>query len=281
MIPKLTFSNIAKFFAFAALSLPTQSLFAVEADANEEAVTWYQVEVLLFKNNKDYKQDKNNISLSIPSPEEQYILVKGDPMVSNQLKRLPNNSLILNKSFKAMSRSNDFEVLEFAGWKQALIKDKTGIPLTIKTGEQFGERYELEGQLTFRKNRYLHVKADLYLANYIEGTSTNLQEWLLEDQLKAGSFSSTTQINPPPTKQSNVIMVQEEAREAFYTEESTTSYVASNIAHMSESRRMRSGEIHFLDHPKFGVLVTIEPTDPPFVYTKQSEVSNKTGINEN
>ncbi len=289
MIPKLTFSNIAKFFAFVALSLPTQSLFAVEADANEEeAVTSYQVEVLLFKNNKEYTQDKNNITLSIPSLEEQYVLVKNDPMVANQLKRLPNNSLILNKSFKAMSRSNDFEVLEFAGWKQPLIKDQAGIPLTIKTGEQFGERYELEGQLTFRKNRYLHVKADLYLANYKEGTNTNLQEWLLEDKLKAGSFSPITHTKSNSPKESNVIIVQQEAittnpeissihnetNAAFYTEENVSNYIASNIAHMNESRRMRSGEIHFLDHPKFGVLVTIEPTDPPFVYTKHSDSSS-------
>lgn len=30
---------------------------------------------------------------------------------------------------------------------------------------------------------------------------------------------------------------------------------------LSESRRIRSGELHFFDHPKFGVLARIEPVD--------------------
>ncbi len=29
------------------------------------------------------------------------------------------------------------------------------------------------------------------------------------------------------------------------------------------SRRLRSGEAHYLDHPKLGVLVRIEPVTPP------------------
>jgi len=280
MIQRPTISNMAKFIAFITLTLSAQNLFAEADKSEQEAVTWYQVEVLLFKNNKEYKQDKNDITLDLPSSEEQYVLVKSDPMVSSQLKRLPNSSLTLNKSFVAMTRSKDFEVLEFAGWKQPLIKNKTGIPLTIKAGEQFGKHYELEGQLTFRKNRYLHVKTDLYLASYEEGTNTNLQKWLLEDEFSASSFSSITDTN------SNMPETITGASEAIIdpaeitttgtfsaTDEKNINYIASNIAHMNESRRMRSGEIHFLDHPKFGVLITVEPTDPPFVYNEPSTLS--------
>jgi len=290
MIQRPTLPNFAKFIAFFTLSLSAQTLFAVEVNTSEEeAVTWYQVEVLLFKNNKEYKQDQNDIPLNLPSSETQYVLVKTDPMVASQLKRLPNSSLRLNKSFTAMTRSKEFEVLEFAGWKQPLIKNQKGIPLTIKAGEQFGEHYELEGQLTFRKNRYLHVKTDLYMASYEEGTNTNLQKWLLEDTFSASSLSSITGTgsNIPETlpvpaeviiEQSETITDDSETHStdvetgAFSaTEEKVINYIASNIAHMNETRRMRSGEIHFLDHPKFGVLVTIEPTDPPFVYNEPSE----------
>jgi len=293
MIQRPTLPNFAKFIAFFTLSLSAQTLFAVEVNTSEEeAVTWYQVEVLLFKNNKEYKQDQSDIPLNLPSSETQYVLVKTDPMVASQLKRLPNSSLTLNKSFTAMTRSKEFEVLEFAGWKQPLIKNKKGIPLTIKAGEQFGEHYELEGQLTFRKNRYLHVKTDLYLANYKEGASRNLQEWLLEDTFSASSLSSITgasnnipeTVTPSPEviiEQPEIITTPPETNstdtetDAFpVAEEKAINYIASDIAHMNETRRMRSGEIHFLDHPKFGVLVTIEPTDPPFVYNEPSESHN-------
>ena len=32
---------------------------------------------------------------------------------------------------------------------------------------------------------------------------------------------------------------------------------------LSESRRMRPGELHYLDHPWLGILVRIEPVDAP------------------
>jgi hypothetical protein len=32
---------------------------------------------------------------------------------------------------------------------------------------------------------------------------------------------------------------------------------------LREQRRMRSGELHYLDHPKFGVLARIDPVQAP------------------
>ncbi len=32
---------------------------------------------------------------------------------------------------------------------------------------------------------------------------------------------------------------------------------------LHESRRMRSGELHYLDHPKLGILVRIDPVQIP------------------
>ena len=33
--------------------------------------------------------------------------------------------------------------------------------------------------------------------------------------------------------------------------------------HFRESRRMRSGELHYLDHPKLGVIVRVDPIKIP------------------
>lgn len=35
------------------------------------------------------------------------------------------------------------------------------------------------------------------------------------------------------------------------------------LAHMNTSRRMRSEEQHYLDHPRMGVLVRVDPWEPP------------------
>lgn len=38
---------------------------------------------------------------------------------------------------------------------------------------------------------------------------------------------------------------------------------------LREQRRMRSGELHYLDHPKFGVLARVDPIQPPDTLTAE------------
>lgn len=274
------------------------SVVAIESGDNDtEAVSWYQIEVILFKNIQEFEQDKEHITIDMAPPEQKFVLVKGDPMVNSQLQRLDTSDLKLTKSFKAMRRSKNYTVLEFAGWKQPLIKEQPGVPLVITSGQKYGKHHELEGKLIFRKNRYLHLHADLYLADYTQGSSINLKSWLLEEDSIAPHITQLHQSadnqNATPDKAESIMLNSidipsgqiEQAEtglpetdgslEAAITQESVSTYIASNIAHMNETRRMRSGEIHYLDHPKFGLLVTIEPTDPPFVYNEDPEIPNR------
>lgn len=288
----LKITTVLRTLALVAL-LFHRSLFAVETDNSEqEAVTWYQIEVIIFKNLTNIEQEKQRAAVKLPTPNEHYVLVTGEPMVNNQLKRLPSDSLKFHKAYEAMNRNKAYEIIEFTGWKQALIKEETGIPVTIKAGAKFGSHYELEGQLTFRKNRYLHVLTELYLIDYTEGAHTNLQQWLLQEDTSAAPLSSFNSYKTPlssihtsslESAQPSILMPALESTEqtslneginneeisAEMEEQTVTDavdYAISNVAQMSETRKMRSGEIHYLDHPQFGVLITIEPTDPPFVY---------------
>jgi len=44
-----------------------------------------------------------------------------------------------------------------------------------------------------------------------------------------------------------------------------TQYPISRIIHIEDSRRMRSGEVHYIDHPKIGILTTIHPVKKPLL----------------
>ena len=44
---------------------------------------------------------------------------------------------------------------------------------------------------------------------------------------------------------------------------SSSSWQVSQIIPLRQSRRMRSGELHYLDHPRLGVLARITPVEPP------------------
>lgn len=296
---KLNSATTTLALIFASLVSATQVLAIELSDNDPEAVSWYQIEVILFKNTQQFEQDKERTTIKMAPLDQKFVLVKGDPMVDSQLQRLDTSNLKLTKSFKAMTRSKNYTVLEFAGWKQPLIKEQPGTPLLITSGQKYGQHHELEGQLTFRKNRYLHLHADLYMADYKQGSSINLQSWLLEEDNIATRITELHESGNDQTLEpeaTNSIIVegivnsldkteqpQQEgsdlsdttaSSEASLTEQSVATYIASNIAHMNETRRMRSGEIHYLDHPKFGLLVTIEPTDPPFVYNEDTQNPN-------
>lgn len=253
--------------------LATTKVFAIElSDDDTEAVSWYQIEVILFKNTQAFEQDKEHITINIAPSDQKFVLVKGDPMVNSQLQRLDTSDLKLTKSYNAMIRSKNYSVLEFAGWKQPLIKEQPGIPLIITSGQKYGQHHELEGQLTFRKNRYLHLHAELYMADYTQGSSINLQNWLLEEDNTAVHIAQLHK--PDNNKENSELSESMVLSQAAPKQGTTATYIASNMAHMNETRRMRSGEIHYLDHPKFGLLVTIEPTDPPFVYNEDLKSPN-------
>src|SRR5690606_24683663 len=39
-------------------------------------------------------------------------------------------------------------------------------------------------------------------------------------------------------------------------------YIVENILTLKQSQRLRSGEVHYIDHPKMGVLVKLIPYEP-------------------
>jgi hypothetical protein len=40
-------------------------------------------------------------------------------------------------------------------------------------------------------------------------------------------------------------------------------YVATQTVLLQEQRRLRSGELHYFDHPKFGLLMLVKPVSSP------------------
>jgi hypothetical protein len=104
----------------------------------------------------------------------------------------------------------------------------------IQVGPRQGDVHALEGTLEVVLGRYLHFRADLYFHTPLLGRAP-------VDFPRPPPESGTT--SPPG--------VTEAALEP------------AGVVLLRESRRLRSGELHYLDHPKLGVLVRVEPVVPP------------------
>jgi hypothetical protein len=96
----------------------------------------------------------------------------------------------------------------------------------------------LDGTLRVHRARYLHVQADLLYYRPLAG----------DTGAKPGN--DTTQLPDSP----DTGLIEQLLAEAD---------PIPRLFRLSESRRMRSSELHYLDHPLFGMLVEIVPLELP------------------
>ena len=118
-------------------------------------------------------------------------------------------------------------VLDYKSWIQPIRSDLTSIMIQ-GTAEQEG-RSEIEGFITLYRKRYLHV-------------STNL--WFTKLQKKSETESSFSSAG-------------EEDFESEVTNSDASNSSVSATFMMKQKRRVRVNELHYLDHPLFGLVLKI------------------------
>jgi hypothetical protein len=155
-----------------------------------------------------------------------------------------------------MRRSQHYRPLLHIAWRQPGFARPQARGLRVYSGMQAGEppppdprgvatlRYAgvpgltappsvaLQGVIRVYRERYLHLDADL---------------------LYSGSRDDYRMAPTGAAAQDSASAPASLAGEVLY----------SPLFRLTESRRMRSGELHYLDHPAFGILATITPYEPP------------------
>ncbi|MEZ5560367.1 MAG: CsiV family protein [Pseudomonadales bacterium] len=154
---------------------------------------------------------------------------------------LPDDSLTLSREAGRLARAPGYQVLQHGRWLQPVPPRDAPQPLLIQAGTRLEGGWQLEGTLDLSLGRYLHFNARLWYYEPLLGAAP------ISVPLAAGAG------NPGPSP--------EPATGAG--PESLPAPPAGAYLLLAESRRMRSGELHYLDHPKFGVLVRSDPVPLP------------------
>ena len=155
------------------------------------------------------------------------------PAASLDYRSLDTASRQLNGPARSIRRSSLYELLLHQSWRQPI--GQTPIPILIQGGEQYGDQFELEGTLSIRRQRYLHVDADLRLMQF------SLERFARPAEQEA----------PLKSKYPDLYEAAQRGREHSPTAQ----------FNLNESRRLRSGELHYLDHPALGVLLLIDGSE--------------------
>ncbi|MEQ8861092.1 MAG: CsiV family protein [Pseudomonadales bacterium] len=143
---------------------------------------------------------------------------------------LAPETFTLNSEANRLERRGGYRVLLHGRWLQPVPARDAPEPLLFRVGPRFGDAHALEGTFDVTVGRYLHFHARIYYTEPLLGR---------------------TPIDRPQSEDPAAVPP---ARLAFDP---------AGVMQLSESRRLRSDELHYLDHPKLGVLVRMTPAQPP------------------
>lgn len=136
---------------------------------------------------------------------------------------LPTEKMSLNREETRLVKNQNYQVLLHIAWVQN-VEDKWHSKSVHIAG---GHNYTIEGEL----------------ANEVEGTVTVSQDKFINIKTDLCFTEPTDSIDFSQMRMSN----------QFYNLPQILSY------HITQSRRMRAGELNYLDNPSFGVLVKVTP----------------------
>lgn len=254
-----------------------------QAQANNQR--WYQVEMVIFARQNPDSQEHwpTNIKLSYPlnwvelksldsASQTNTTDTSAAPQPSVDLLRdpfylLPNSDKKLRNHAAALQRDPRYRILAHHAWRQFIGDQKRAPAILIKGGDAFGNHRELEGSISLSVAQYLQLRTNLWFSEFEINYGQAPGEW--------------PQLPQSPNQQRAEILAADRAESASemsdfdqwsslntVTTEATLSnlsepYLTKRIVLMEQERRMRSSEIHYLDHPLFGLIIQITPYNLP------------------
>lgn len=200
------------------LCLLLLAAFSVRADG------LYQVEIIVFARDSAEAEHEENWTKhpTLRYPAQTIVLQASDSSgAAYQL--LPPEMLQLKREAGAIAQRRTMRVLTHIAWLQPLEDPARAKNIFISGGKQFGAHRELEGTLTIGVEHFVNTDANLWLSRFVSGGAgeTLPQAPGIDSGVSAGEFT------------------------------------AAQTVVLQEQRRMRSGELHYFDHPKMGLVILV------------------------
>jgi len=200
---------------------------------------------------KNFEILKENQSIDIPFIEKEIQKKKTEKNIITRKREFPRKIFQIDKrddnlmeDFKELiRRSRYFRYIGEQSWYQPIPTKDNSFEIFVDSDIERGSR--IFGFLKPYKGRYLHTDVDIFLAEQKQDKAiSNLEEPNKINQNIEGFLFNDSGLELKKNILSNL---QEEE--------------LTPIFQLKESRRLRSGEINYFDHPKFGLLLLITKPD--------------------
>jgi hypothetical protein len=216
---------------YTALLLALSVLLGLNA-APARADMLYQIEMIVFaRDTLEAESEEHWPSDTVLHYPDHLNVLQAADGGSAPFQLLPTTTLQLNREASVLSQRH-LRVLFHGAWQQTLDENGRTGSVFIGGGQTFADHQELEGYVTFSVEKFLKIDTNLWLSHFVRAADANAAT---AQSLPASPLSRDSANTGP------------------------AAYTASEVYVLQEQRRMRSGELHYQDHPRLGVLVMVVP----------------------
>lgn len=233
---------------------------------------WYRVEVIVFRNWSG--ADTERFRIEPPAPGFQTLTVLHGAG-SRAFRRLRGGELSLQGAVDRLASSPDYEVLEHFGWQQPALVEEKAISVALPLGWQ-------PSALTFDARQHPLgipvIRASADTANgssntgaaggeSAQGNADNGQAAAPPEPGLFDSLPTRTQLYGTLTLfRGRYLHMDADLgyRLRYYQPSRTdrrTAAPETPVYVLKQRRRMRSDELHYLDHPAIGLLIKVTPLE--------------------
>ena len=166
-----------------------------------------------------------------------------------------------------MQRQGGYRMLFHESWAQPVSAESAALPIVLDRSGDNQQWGQLQGSIKLYLSRYLHLHTNLWLntgGEYLPGSwrmpapplgppSIIIEGPLPLEELMPQGISADAAAVDPLTGE----MVESPAAE----EETGPAYPYRHAVRLQQKRRMRSREVHYIDHPMLGVIIQLPPLD--------------------
>jgi hypothetical protein len=176
--------------------------------------------------------------------------------------RLGGSDLLLADAAARIAGSRQYRLLAHHAWRQPVPTPAHAEHVLVTGGAGTGDHFELEGFLTLTRSRFWHVETRLWLNDFpAPGDAPGDAAVVLPAVPHPPLPTISTNAAPAPGVDEASGLDSGIATSAAQTIAVEPARPLRTVV-LQAARRMNPGELHYLDHPLFGVLLMIRPYDP-------------------
>ena len=266
--------------------LPGAILAQVTGD---EEIRYYDVEIVIFKNNKVPKGSEFILPISSPRIDEEILDLSSQRSIEAARKKsyeiIPYDELRLTEAVVKIVHSPRYSLLAHTGWRQPGLDKEQALPVWIKGGRIFGTEYTSIDDYTslqeMSNSDTAQSSAESVNSLFAPTkTSTEIQADLYELEGKVTiALSRYLHAFADLVLRKPRLVIDPEFEvnnDNIFWDESLPGTRILNNHQLKEQRRMRSNRLHYLDNPEFSMLILITPYETPEITEETADLTDGT-----